>query len=138
MSVYLVPKYYEMDPLAEDLLYDGSSLKAGMTVLVGDPAFRCDVRDPSSLSEDEYYRAKIRNRWMVVSNLDFLPRDVSFIGIFEDGTKAKITIDGTIPWLVKVDTIPRDSYASDPISVPKHNGDQTQMFPRPDGLLLDH
>ena len=138
MSVYLVPRYYEMDPLAEDLLYDGSSLKAGMTVLVGDPAFRCDVRDPSSLSEDEYYRAKIRNRWMVVSNLDFLPRDVSFIGIFEDGTKAKITIDGTIPWLVKVDTIPRDSYVPDSLSLPKHNGDQTQMFPRPDGLLPDH
>lgn len=105
---HLVPKYYQMDPEAEDLLPNGKELKNGMMVLIGNPDIR--VRVDAHMSDWEAERAFERNQWCKVSNVEILHfRDgdhvVGFIGIYEDGYKRARSYSTKYPWLVKRNSI---------------------------------
>jgi hypothetical protein len=97
-----VPRYYQMDPLSEDLLWDGSELKDGYQVLVGDAEFRVDIVD--DVPANVYDQAMVRNRWCTISRLFYGPDHVTFMAVYEDGSKRKVTFAGSIPWLVKLNS----------------------------------
>ena len=99
-----VPKYYEMDPATEDLLFDGSCLLDGMIVAVGDPQFRCDLEEEMTPGLAEM--VKQRNRWCSVGNLTIGHEYIAFMATYEDGTKRKVVVDRRWPWLVKLNSLP--------------------------------
>lgn len=109
----LVPKFYQMDPKTEDLLYDGTSLADGMVILIATSDERSSLDD---LNEEwRKDKALATNRWCKVSNLRVLKRTklmdarsatVSFIAVYEDGTKRKREYPVGESWFVKIDSIP--------------------------------
>jgi hypothetical protein len=132
-----VPKYYEMDPVIEDLLFDGSYLLDGMIVLVGDPRFRVDLTE--EMTPDHAEAAKRFNRWCSVTNLIVGHEYIAFLATYEDGTKRKVVLDRRWPWLVKLNSLPPrdllpreeaqfDAFATTP---PRHSDpaeNQTAVF----------
>jgi hypothetical protein len=102
-----VDKYEEMNPETEDLLFDGRQLRNGMKVLP-DITYRADIVHMSSSRIRD--KAMLRNRWCTVDNLE-IRNDinmVSFVGVYEDGTKRKHEHNIDIAWVVKKDSIPED------------------------------
>ena len=108
----LVPKYYTMDPETEDMLPDGTHLANGLRVLIADP----DQRErPEKLGVNElgvtqdWLRQRLldRNRWCTVSHFKFTNngQTVSFVAVYEDGTKSKYNIGASYAWLVKTDSV---------------------------------
>lgn len=115
----LVPQFFVMDPSTEDLLPNGDHLVDGMIVLIEDHMARSNLRrlengNPITGEMDSYEgnRALECNRWCTVTNLELHPyrgdmgRLVSFIAVYEDGTKRKRTYNRDYAWFVKLDSIP--------------------------------
>lgn len=110
MAEEFVPKYYQMNPETEDVLFDGNALVNGMKVLIEDPEYRTTIPPNGfhGLNQEVLNRARRWNRWLTVSDLRFdkTNRSVSFIGIYyPDGVKMKITALIDLAWLVKKETI---------------------------------
>lgn len=124
-----VHKYYEMDPATEDLLFDGTYLQDGMTVLVGDPMLRVDLEEDVNPHLEE--KAKIRNRWATISNVTISNDELSFLALYSDGTKRKVIVNVAWPWLVKLN-VPIDNTRSfRAFGNGRHDADQTRIFEAP-------
>lgn len=109
------PKYREMDPVTEKLLFDGSRLRNGMIVLPGSPERRVDISE--NMTDAELDRAREHNRWVLVTELVISagnPGGISFIAVYSDHTERKISAPMFWPWLVKRDSIPADYDPSAP------------------------
>lgn len=102
-----VPKFYKLDPDTEDLLPSGSHLANGMVVLIGSP----ERRDRPEHNDSDWMNDRIqeRNRWCTVTNLEFSRQDlrhqISFVGVYEDGSKRKRTYHVSDSWIVKITSI---------------------------------
>lgn len=123
-----VDQHYLMDPATEDLITKGSKLKNGMRVLIEGSAL---LRENIDVPLDGYSRQRAleNNRWCVVSDLEIqerwddgndwgygnfggrrrAPRKVdpliSFVGVYDDGTKIKRSYADSYAWLVKKDSL---------------------------------
>lgn len=131
-----VPKYYEMDPATEDLLFDGRYLQDGMVILMGEPSVRAEILE--QMEDEEIEIAKRFNRWMSISHVTWFGNSVAFLAHFPDGTKKKIVTGVHMPWLVKIDSLPLPSSVP-PVqregfdafgNPPRHsdNGPETTVF----------
>lgn len=104
-----VSKFYRMNPETDDLIPFGDQLVNGMMVLIESNDFRTRADRP--LEDWELERALVNNRWCEVSNLRISPPRhdnpvlVEFIGVYEDGTKAKRAYSYSYSWYVKKDSI---------------------------------
>jgi hypothetical protein len=99
-----VDKFYEMDPATEDLLFDGTLLRDGMVVLMGEPGMRSYIHDdmgPEALED-----AKRFNVWYRISSVLLAGNNVVFQANYSNGIKKKIQVRATDSWLVKIDSIP--------------------------------
>lgn len=103
-----VEKYYVMDPKLEDLLFDGTELRDGMIVLVGDSSFREEITD--GLRGYKLEIAMERNRYCKISRVGRTFKNdqwnVVFLGEYVDGTKRKVVIAEDMPWIVVKQTMP--------------------------------
>jgi hypothetical protein len=100
----LVGKYYTMDAATEKLLFQGKELQNGMTCLVAPSTWRRTlVENPG---EEELELILQRNRWFVVSHLEVTNLSVAFIATYSDGHMVKWEMVNSIPWYVKLDSIP--------------------------------
>lgn len=106
-----VDKYYEMDPTVEDLVY-GTDLTNGVMVLIEDPRYRVDISELKTDSPDpELLReAKKSNRRCIIEKYSRskYDRTVSFIGVYEDGTKYTRRYAESIGWYVLADSVQDD------------------------------
>ncbi len=124
-NIYPVPptmfveKFYQMDPRDEDLLFDGSSLRNGMTVLVEDFAMREDPTfepEMNGLQREALYRF---NRWFTVSHLTVMSDNhLVFMATYLDGSKKKIRISINQGYYVKRTTMPQTENALGSIKMP--------------------
>lgn len=122
-----VQKYFEMDPKTEDLLFDGTHLRNGMTVLIEDPEEKQDFDSANASRTDPaargiMWRARKLNRWCTVSNLLVEGDFALFVGIYEDGGKMKRMHEVDSSWFVKKDSIPAEEPKSTPIIARLHHG----------------
>lgn len=101
------PKFYVMDPKTEDLLPNGKRLTNGMRVLAGSP----DNRERIEKYETDWVMDRLleQNRWCTVSDLEVGDTIVSFVAVYEDGTKRLRVLGLYLPWLVKLDSIPEEA-----------------------------
>jgi hypothetical protein len=103
-----VEKYYQMDPAEEDLLFDGTELRDGMIVLIEDDRYReggtADRHE--KLRGESLKQLNKYNRWAMVEHLRLVGNVVEFIGVFEDGRKAKFSHEAEVAWYVKNHSIP--------------------------------
>jgi hypothetical protein len=95
----LVDKFYENDPLTEDVIF-GDKLRNGMRVLLEDSTFKPDLSQTNPSGYDLERRREI-SRWCEVSEVRFSEKVVSFIGIYDDGTKKKRAYAVDWAWIVK-------------------------------------
>jgi hypothetical protein len=101
---YFIPKFYTMDPKNEDLLFSGRALANGMVVLVADSDSRQNLK---RLDADwELDRAFENNRWAKVTNLQIIGNNLSFVAVYEDGSKRVRTCSANYAWFVKLDSVP--------------------------------
>lgn len=103
-----VDTYYEMNPETEDILLEGTLLVDGMKVLIEGPEFRESITE--HMESADISRARMRNRWCVVDQVKTELNNglnISFIGVYEDGTKRKWTVPADYAWIVKKDSVPR-------------------------------
>jgi hypothetical protein len=100
-----VGKTHKMNPSTEDVLF-GGQLRDGMIVLIHDSSFLGEGPESGEWShpyEEERYLTN--NRWCRVTN--FLPKlshdpdIISFIGVYEDGTKQARSYHKSFAWYVK-------------------------------------
>lgn len=119
-----IDRFYKMDPSLEDLLFDGTFLRDGMTVTIGDSCLRMDLS--SQDMNDPYYmdQVEIMNSWFTISYVVVHGSYVSFMAMYENGCKRKLTFPTRHPWLMKLRSTYKDDPASDPLSLPT-----TQMLP---------
>jgi hypothetical protein len=116
-----VPQFYEMDPLSEELLPDGTFLVDGMEVLIENPNLRQDVLSiikaetfNSIDSSDTIYtkiperheKALRNNRWCVISHVEHHGGETSFVAEYLDGTKKKRVMKTALAWIVKIGSVP--------------------------------
>lgn len=111
-------RWYMADPKTDVLLFDGSHLKDGMLVMIGEPTMRARTPiDPQQCGKASLtswlYQAKVYNRWCYVSDLridedleDNRKRRVVFIGTYEDGVQVKHGHDLDNAWIVKKSSMP--------------------------------
>lgn len=104
-----VDKFYEMNPLSEDLI-KGHQLEDGMRVLIADPRFRPDLAYPIYFYTNMAFRegALRWNRWMTVTEFDGDLAEsglVSFIGLYDDGTKKDFILSSLHGWFVKINGV---------------------------------
>jgi hypothetical protein len=99
-------RFFKMDPHTDDLLFDGSFLRNGMKVTVGDSSLRFEVTD--AMDPYQLDQAEILNQWYTISYATIVNggKYVAFIATYEDGRKRKLTFPIGQPWLVKLDTMP--------------------------------
>jgi hypothetical protein len=99
-----IPKFYTMDPKTEDLLFSGRDLANGMVILVADSDSRQNLK---RLDADwELDRAFENNRWAKVTNLQVLGNSLSFVAVYEDGSKRIRSCSVSYAWFVKLDSVP--------------------------------
>lgn len=119
-----VDKFYQMDPKHEDLIADGSELKEGMVVMIGDKMFRADMNHLSHHPHPYLHeRAMENNRWCTISQIKILERFyidmmgramsqaspvVTFVATYADGVKIKRSFPADCPWIVKKDSLLTD------------------------------
>ena len=100
-----VPKYYEMDPATEELVY-AYQLVGGMRILNAEQRVRTSLTSETMMySDDGLANARRHNRWMTVQHGSVHKvhdNDISFIGVFDDGTKQVFHDHRCSGWLVKV------------------------------------
>lgn len=102
----LVPKFYEMDPKTEDLLFDGTRLLNGMKVLIDNNDVRVRAIE-SDLEEDwQITKAKKYNRWCTIEEIRYAQHFIHFVGVYDDGSKAKWSEPISLSWYIKKDSIP--------------------------------
>lgn len=119
-------KYYEMNPAADDLLADGSMLENDMIVLIEDPSFKGDLKNMHQ--PDENYKLRKWNRWVKVSEFEYDEDSdtITFIGIYHDSTKKKITTSADHSWYVKLWSLATEA-ATD---VPTLQNDDVEVIPK--------
>ena len=105
-----VPQYYEMDPETEDVLANANMVLEDMVVLVEDPACRQEIHE--GLQAHEVSRARMWNRWSTVTFPEIRTSErgtdiFSFVAVYDDGTKRKISCGASVGWIVKLDSVPR-------------------------------
>lgn len=100
-----VDKYYEMDPVTEDLLDNGSLVVDGMKVLIEDPQFRAEITN--IMKPEQISKARMTNRWATVEQSKVRDRILSFVAVYGDGIKRKVVHPVDLAWLAKKDSIPR-------------------------------
>jgi hypothetical protein len=115
-----VPRFYRMDPKTEDLLPSGAELADGMKVLIEDPDERAVIKD--DMEDWELDRALVRNRWCEVTYLSTRSSgtSISFVAVYEDGTKRKREYSARESWFVKKDSIP-DPVAAEEKEAKRYN-----------------
>lgn len=90
-----------LDLKLEDLLY-GDELLDGMRVLTASylQRYHTDAEEPTS-------RILVSNRWCVVEKLrDGTSTDLTFVGVYDDGSKHVRHSANDTGWIVKKDSIP--------------------------------
>lgn len=92
------PKYYTMNPLKEDVVFNSVGMMNGMIVMLESP----DDRQHLGTSAQEQGQAAIKNAWCLVTELQIDQHWVEFIGIYADGVKRKRRHKTSVPWLVKL------------------------------------
>lgn len=110
-----VPKYYQMDPSEEDVLF-GSELRDGMVVL-------CENDSDRRVLPDDYLEPGVienlpvgikkslltMSRWCTISKFRTKDDDLyAFIGVYEDGLKCVQSSNANTGWYVKRYSIPTD------------------------------
>jgi hypothetical protein len=101
---HLIPKFYLMDHKTEDLCSNGRELANGMKVLTADTDSRQDLK---KLAQDwQLDRAFENNRWATITNLQILGNSISFVAVYEDGSKRVRTCSVNYAWFVKLDSVP--------------------------------
>lgn len=102
----LVPKFYEMNPLEDTIIREGTSLMNGMRVLLEESDRRKAVYP--DMNDYSLAEARIKNRWCVVRYFRVKEggRSISFVGEYDDGVKVTRTALVAGSWLVKIDSIP--------------------------------
>jgi len=99
----IVPKFYTMDPKTEDLLSEGKQLSNGMKILIENPGER---GRPEEMDQDWMReRVMVVNRWCTVSDMKVVGRNLSFVGVYDDGVKVKRSYSTDAAWLVKIDSL---------------------------------
>ncbi len=93
-----VPRYYQLNPETDHLLFDGNELVDGMIVLLEDPGHR-GVDEP--MGEATASARQMCNRWTQVSRLVNDGETVRFIGIYADGSQRKWVRPIEDAWLCK-------------------------------------
>jgi hypothetical protein len=124
-----VDQFYDMDPLIEDVLFDGRFVQNGMVILPENPMNRQDLKhmDPGSRN-----RALLDNRWCRATQVSITGEFLEFIAVYEDGTKRKRTVPVERAWLVKYDSVPEfDEVGPEPIGTAKVNE-------TPEGLNIEY
>lgn len=104
-----VSKYYEIDPVTEDVLHNGTLVIDDMKVLIETSSIRVEIQ--ANMTEGELYAARTYNRWATVTESKVKTIHdqavLTFVALYDDGTKRKITQDANLAWIVKKDSIPR-------------------------------
>lgn len=120
METLFVPKDYVMDPVYDDLLFDGTEIKEGMVILLADSLHRPDPTD--TINRWNHTRMLEGARWCTVLRVEITPRYaedengrvisssplLQFLAEYPDGTKAKRTYCCSFAWYVKKFSIPQD------------------------------
>ena len=107
----MVPKYYEMNPDTEDLIFNGDTLINGMVVLLTSTEAKQELDQPGrwfgkrKLTPSEKHRARVCNRWCRVTELDIVGNHVRFVGVYADGTKHPRASSAMNSWLVRFDSL---------------------------------
>ena len=98
-----VDMFYRMDPETDGLLSSPIYLQDGMRVLAeGD---RMNTSTEAGWSKYEQDAAEMRNMWFTVTRV-FVGEDVvTFVAIYDDGTRRQIRSVHTDAWLVKLDSV---------------------------------
>jgi len=103
-----VDQYYQMDPTTDDLIRS-YRLRDGMRVLIESPTIKSALL-VDKVQEDitELHKALQYNRWCVVTELAWNRKDnlISFIAVYDDGTKSTISVGMAHNWYVKIDSLP--------------------------------
>jgi hypothetical protein len=99
-----VDRYYRMNPEEDDLLPNGEALRNGMSVLIED--FRQREEIVPGIRGAHLDSALRNSRWCTVANLNVDGENISFIGIYDDGTKMQRLAPAYLAWIVKKETIP--------------------------------
>lgn len=135
--VSLMPKYYKMDPQTDDMLPNGHYLVEGMKVLIGNP----DMRDrPESSFGAEWEKDKLltRNRWCTVTYPQVSEKEeLTFVGVYEDGTKRQHIVSAHYAWLVKKDSIPDPMARYNEVCELVHEAIRDVMFGETDEEIFD-
>jgi hypothetical protein len=107
-----IGKYYEMNPVEEDLLPSGHFLSQGMKVVPESSMNRIDIFGDIPLSAGDIFRARKQNRWFTVSHIvaDDNGDIIHFVGTYEDGVKRKWSTDANFAWIYKLDSVPDDPH----------------------------
>ena len=112
-----VPRDYIMDPVHEDLLFEGADLREGMIVLIESSLIK---ENPERVDEWSRKRVMENNRWCTVLRVNVRERFdhddyghatrtsplVEMLCEYPDGVKAKRSFDNSYAWIVKRDSIP--------------------------------
>lgn len=132
-----VPKFYQMDPKHEDLLFDGTDLREGMIVLIEHPMYRADV--DVELSGAELEQAMRFNRWAMITRLNITGNELTFVAEYADGSKKKISASAKESWLMMLPNEVEDrAVGTAQVTEPKAWATtNTPPFGGGDGDLLD-
>lgn len=95
-----VPKYYQMNPKHEDILFDGEELQNGMIVLVESSDWRMVISQDLESDGESLELAMCRNRWMRIHHLVIREEVVQFIAEYADKSKKKVSFPLHLSWLV--------------------------------------
>jgi hypothetical protein len=99
-----VDKYYVMDPMSEELLFDGTALQEGMRVLIERTESREEITE--RMAPGKLDNARWNNRWCTIKQIDIRGENVSFLAVYDDHTVKKRVHNVHFPWLVKIDSLP--------------------------------
>jgi hypothetical protein len=97
-----------MNSHEEYVEYDGAKLEDGMVVLLAEPETKTSFKN--LVWETQIAGLLETNRWCTVSEVEIWDADpanpfVTFIGIYEDGTKRQRSLPIHYAWLVKKDSV---------------------------------
>lgn len=98
-------KYYSYNPETEGLVSDGSTLIAGMKVLLEDDYYRKDLTKWASWNQEERRDALKFNRWCTVTDVQIEDQRIYFVGEYDDGKRTKWCMPVNFAWYVKLDSI---------------------------------
>ncbi len=106
-----VDQYYQMDPMTEDLFFDGTQLANGMVVLIATPLRKVDLHPPGKwwgtrkLNKVEQFQARIENQWSKISDISLVGNHLQFVSNYWDGWKYTRAYSAHHAWLVRLDSL---------------------------------